>query len=397
MDSTGKGILDADKVLRDGANSITESGPSKSDSSAAKLFAMKLQPPPIPGKISKFKENELKAAVREVLESSGDVSMTEYSLWAEVDSPTRTDSGLPGTKTKLNDRYTESVSVQTSPRNPNAASSQESAKSELDTSTTSTSDSIQDDERPFIKVDMISKVLVVGNAKCGKSSIISRYASQKFDEEYKTTIGADFVRRDVLVSDPDLEDEPAVGVRMHLWDIAGQDRFQKLTRAYFNRAKAVVIVCDVSREGTVDAVTAWKREIDTWAMSSGTPNIPVVLFANKSDLLQDATCAFKTGATMEKMCREHDFLGWWITSARTGESLDEGFYALLQQVVRLERHAKEAAIAGDDANTRHNRGPLGTAAVAPLSRAERGGPFKLGARPSGQAYDPYANNITDCC
>lgn len=284
---------------------------------------------------------------------------------------------------------------------------------ELETSLsseTTTADSVQDgDDSPYdIKVDMISKVLVVGNAKCGKSSIINRYASHRFDEEYKTTIGADFVRKDVLVSDPDLEDESPVGVRMHLWDIAGQDRFQKLTRAYFNRAKAVVIVCDVSRDGTVDAVKSWKEEIDTWAKNSDAPNLPVVLFANKSDLLQDTTSAFKTGATMEKMCRDHGFLGWWITSARTGESLDEGFYALLQQVVRLERQDKEAAAAGEDPNTRYNRERLGMRDGGQARRAtrdsprgrdrERGSSFKLGARPNGVApYDPYASNVTDCC
>ena len=52
-------------------------------------------------------------------------------------------------------------------------------------------------------------------------------------------------------------------------------------------------------DGTVDAVKSWKEEIDTWAKNSDAPNLPVVLFANKSDLLQDTTSAFKTGATIK--------------------------------------------------------------------------------------------------
>lgn len=47
-------------------------------------------------------------------------------------------------------------------------------------------------------------------------------------------------------------------VRLQLWDIAGQDRFAKLTRAYFRRAKGAVVVCDVTREGTFDAIVRWK-------------------------------------------------------------------------------------------------------------------------------------------
>ena len=159
-----------------------------------------------------------------------------------------------------------------------------------------------------------------------------------------------------------------------------------------------MIVCDVSRDGTVDAVKTWKKEIDSWAATSGTPDIPVVLFANKSDLLRDTTSAFKTGATMEKVCREHGFLGWWITSARTGESLDEGFYTLLQQVIRLERQAKGEASPGEGANTRHTRDRSGIASRS--SKGSHGGSFRLGALPSqanGQNFDPYASHATDCC
>ena len=157
---------------------------------------------------------------------------------------------------------------------------------------------------------------------------------------------------------------------------------------------------------TVEAVEGWKKEIDNWATNSGSPDMPVVLFANKSDLLADATSAFKTGATMEKMCRDLNFLGWWITSAKTGESLDEGFYSLLQAVLRTDRDASERKERGEDYATAHNRGlglrlPGGGGGGA--SDNDRGS-FKLtatgGARSrglSGGAYDPYANQITDCC
>ena len=146
-------------------------------------------------------------------------------------------------------------------------------------------------------IDHIVKILIVGNAKCGKSSIIGRYISKTFESKYKSTVGADFARKDIVL---ELPNSTTIGVRLQLWDIAGQDRFQKLTRAYFAKAKGVVIVCDVSREGTVDAVKSWKREIDTWASTTGSTNIPVVLFANKADLLKDPLDAFKTGAIMER-------------------------------------------------------------------------------------------------
>ena len=140
---------------------------------------------------------------------------------------------------------------------------------------------------------------------------------------------------------------------MQLWDIAGQDRFQKLTRVYFKNAVGVILVCDVSRERTVEAIKGWKSEIDAWVentttitsttiSSSNNSNtnhynpsannifnnntnnfnnncnnnintnnisttnssnniLPIVLFANKSDLLLSIDDAFIAGAAVEKV------------------------------------------------------------------------------------------------
>ncbi len=198
-------------------------------------------------------------------------------------------------------------------------------------SPTKTIGTIINDEIPT-DIDQIIKILIVGNAKCGKSSIIQQYASKMFDNTYKTTIGADFVRKDVTIK---LNSGKKLGIRLQLWDIAGQDRFQKLTRAYFNKARGVIVVCDVSREGTVDAVKSWKKEVDSFADQMNAKNMPVILFANKADLLTNPQDALKTGAIMEKVCREQKFIDWIITSARNGDCIEEGFNMLMLNI--LER------------------------------------------------------------
>lgn len=270
-----------------------------------------------------------------------------------------------------------------------------------------------------IEVEILAKVLVVGNAKCGKSSIISRYTSGFFNTNYKSTIGADFVRKDVLVDmnkggEVQWDDRidgmhyaddraSAVGVRVQLWDIAGQDRFQKLTRAYFSNAKAVVVVCDVSREGTIDAVRKWKQEVDRCAASSGQyadpsepdshsshlPKLPVVLLANKCDLLQDASHAFKFGAIMERLCVELGFLSWWTCSARTGEALNEAFQSLLREVVLqdFEREARDASGTSIDSSSSGKVNAADNGAFRLGSRA-------LGATDQDEDLEPH---FTDCC
>jgi GTPase SAR1 family protein len=207
------------------------------------------------------------------------------------------------------------------------------------------------------------KILVIGNAKCGKSSLISKYAFGTFDEGYKTTVGADFVRKDVIHQSGNDLDCKKESVRMQLWDIAGiylsalvalflctwlglsssgQDRFQKLTRAYFSSAKGVIIVCDVNREGSIEAVRQWRREVEEWAAQTNPPRpLPVVLFANKADTIADSQQALRMGGTIEKLCREENVLAWFSTSARTGESVEEGFRALLEEILRLQREEEE--------------------------------------------------------
>lgn len=183
-------------------------------------------------------------------------------------------------------------------------------------------------------IDKVIKLLILGNPKCGKSSLISRYVNGSFDDKYKSTIGADFVRKDLLIPTPDSNRN--LRVRLQLWDIAGQDRFQKMTRAYFSGAKGVAIVCDVSREGTVEAVRCWKEEVDSWIDQSGCDaSIPIVLFANKADMLSDAIEACRIGATMERVCREQGFQGWYVTSAKLGDCVDDGFQDLVCKIVQV--------------------------------------------------------------
>ena len=85
-----------------------------------------------------------------------------------------------------------------------------------------------------------------------KFSVIRRFAKNNFENQYKTTIGADFVRKTIP-----WEGHEANKVKLQLWDIAGQDRFARLTRAYFNNAKGALVVCDVTRDGTFEAAANW--------------------------------------------------------------------------------------------------------------------------------------------
>lgn len=168
------------------------------------------------------------------------------------------------------------------------------------------------------------KVLVVGNSKCGKSSVIHRYSTNDFSEDYKTTIGADYFRKEVLWGD--------ISCNLQLWDIAGQDRFASMTRPYYRNAAAAVVLCDVSRPETLNATRAWKRELDD-KLDTAKNNVPVILIANKCDLVPSGEESILLGAKLSELSAEMGFCKWFLTSAKQNTKIEDAMSYLLQEVL----------------------------------------------------------------
>lgn len=170
------------------------------------------------------------------------------------------------------------------------------------------------------------KVLVVGNSKCGKSSLISRYARGTFNNKYEVTVGADYAQKELKVSEEK-------DIRLQLWDIAGQDRFASLTRVYYNRAAAAVVVCDVTREQTLEAAKDWKEELDDKLMDANGKGVPVILLANKCDLMSGGAAAVRMGVKLQSMATQLGFSGCIIASAKEDENVDEAMWYLVEAIL----------------------------------------------------------------
>uniref|UniRef100_A0A8C7U9Z0 Ras-related protein Rab-23 n=1 Tax=Oncorhynchus mykiss TaxID=8022 RepID=A0A8C7U9Z0_ONCMY len=123
-------------------------------------------------------------------------------------------------------------------------------------------------------MEVAIKVVVVGNGAVGKSSMIQRYCKGIFTKDYKKTIGVDFLERQLLVNDED--------VRLMLWDTAGQEEFDAITKAYYRGAQACVLVFSTTDRESFEAIGSWWEKVE---IEVG--DIPTVLVQNKIDLLDD--------------------------------------------------------------------------------------------------------------
>uniref|UniRef100_A0A8C8BNJ3 Ras-related protein Rab-23 n=1 Tax=Otus sunia TaxID=257818 RepID=A0A8C8BNJ3_9STRI len=124
-------------------------------------------------------------------------------------------------------------------------------------------------------MEVAIKVVVVGNGAVGKSSMIQRYCKGIFTKDYKKTIGVDFLERQIQVNDED--------VRLMLWDTAGQEEFDAITKAYYRGAQACVLVFSTTDRESFKAIPTWKEKVMTEV-----GDIPTVLVQNKIDLLDDS-------------------------------------------------------------------------------------------------------------
>merc|ERR1719266_276338 len=129
-----------------------------------------------------------------------------------------------------------------------------------------TSDILGDD------IEVAIKVLIVGNGAVGKSSMIQRYCRGTFTKSYKKTIGVDFLKKQLRVHGED--------VRLMLWDTAGQEEFDAITKAYYRGAQACVVAFSTTDRDSLAAVRKWRKKVEDEC-----GDIPMVLVQNKIDLI----------------------------------------------------------------------------------------------------------------
>lgn len=174
------------------------------------------------------------------------------------------------------------------------------------------------------------KVLVIGEYGVGKTSIIRRYTQGYFSPNYKLTIGVDFALK-VIYWDEKTK------INLQLWDIAGHERFNHMTRVYYKYAIAAIIVFDLTRPATFEAVLKWHWDVSQKVMLTNEKPIPVLLLANKCDLEDYPYDERK----LNQFCQEHGFIGWLPTSAKEDKNIDEAMQLLVQAILSVSGESKK--------------------------------------------------------
>jgi small GTP-binding protein len=169
--------------------------------------------------------------------------------------------------------------------------------------------------------DYLFKIVVLGEGAVGKTAIVTRFSHGFFRTDYKTTIGSQFAVKNIDVSSPE---RGKVTVKLQIWDVAGQSRFQILRPMYYRGSSGGLLVYDVTRRRTFIVLEEWLDELQ----KAINKEIPLVLVANKTDL-PDRVVEPSEG---REFADRHG-MPYVESSAKTGEGVVDIFDELAHELV----------------------------------------------------------------
>ncbi|XP_017388444.1 ras-related protein Rab-6A isoform X2 [Cebus imitator] len=143
----------------------------------------------------------------------------------------------------------------------------------------------------------------------GKTSLITRFMYDSFDNTYQATIGIDFLSKTMY-----LEDRT---IRLQLWDTAGQERFRSLIPSYIRDSAAAVVVYDITNVNSFQQTTKWIDDVRTERGS----DVIIMLVGNKTDLADKRQVSIEEG---ERKAKELNVM-FIETSAKAGYNVKQLF------------------------------------------------------------------------
>ncbi|CAL9105843.1 hypothetical protein OPV22_025822 [Ensete ventricosum] len=174
---------------------------------------------------------------------------------------------------------------------------------------------------------MLLKVIILGDSGVGKTSLMNQYVNKKFSNQYKATIGADFLTKEVQMDDRLFT--------LQIWDTAGQERFQSLGVAFYRGADCCVLVYDVNVMKSFDNLNNWREEFLIQASPSDPENFPFIVLGNKIDI-DGGNSRVVSEKKAKAWCASKGNIPYFETSAKEGFNVEAAFQCIARNALKNE-------------------------------------------------------------
>lgn len=212
------------------------------------------------------------------------------------------------------------------------------------------------------------KLVTLGHAGVGKTSLILRYTNGVFDPAYHTTVGVDFFVKHLVVLGHDVD--------VQIWDTAGQERFRAVSKSLYRGMQGVLLIFDVCDVASFRTVSQWMLDI----RATEGEGVPMILVGNKADRKLDRIVSVEQGRSKADEMR----LPYYETSARDGTGVADAFEALITSVV-LQQFPTGLPPPPPDAADGKSKASLAAAASAVVATSALGRPKAAGGSSAAAA------------
>ncbi len=159
------------------------------------------------------------------------------------------------------------------------------------------------------------KVVLLGNPAVGKTSLIRKFVYDVYSDDYIGTLGTKVSKKTVKIDDKQ--------VMMMIWDLMGEHEFRRIQQMAFSGTQGALVVCDLTRKETLEGFDFWPDSLMNVA-----GDVPIIFLGNKNDLPDQQIGEGDIRPYAEKYGTEY-----YLTSAKTGDHVEEAFHNLARKIV----------------------------------------------------------------
>jgi Ras-related protein Rab-43 len=172
------------------------------------------------------------------------------------------------------------------------------------------------------------KVLMLGDASVGKTSLTIRYVSGNFVEDLRLTIGVDFYSKTINYK--------GHRIKLQIWDFGGEERFRFLLPQYCKGANGAFFLYDITNPASLSHLPDW-----SYIVREASGNIPIMLVGSKLDLKEYRTVPRDQGINA---ARRYNMASFVELSSKTGQNVERAFQVMSEILLDESKKKKEKMI-----------------------------------------------------